>query len=42
MEKKSFDIAIFAGDGVGTEIMRESLKVLKLVADKKKRSSCSF
>ena len=35
MEKKSFDIAIFAGDGVGTEIMRESLKVLKLVADKK-------
>ena len=35
MEKKSFNIAVFAGDGVGTEIMQEAVKILKLVADKK-------
>lgn len=35
MEKKSFDIAVFAGDGVGTEIMQESLKILKLIAGEK-------
>ncbi len=36
MEKKSFNIAVFAGDGVGTEIMQESLKILKLIAEKTK------
>ena len=33
MRKKSFSIAVFAGDGVGTEIMKEALKVLRLIAD---------
>jgi 3-isopropylmalate dehydrogenase len=36
MRKKSFSIAVFAGDGVGTEIMEEALKVLRLIADKTK------
>ncbi len=33
MVKKSFNIAVFAGDGVGTEIMKEALKVLRLIAE---------
>ncbi len=35
MEKKSFNIAVFPGDGVGTEIMQEALKILRLIAGKK-------
>ena len=31
MNKESFDIAIFPGDGIGTEIVREALKVLNIV-----------
>jgi 3-isopropylmalate dehydrogenase len=34
MEKKSFNIAVFPGDGIGTEIMQEALKVLRLIAEK--------
>ncbi|PKN69787.1 MAG: 3-isopropylmalate dehydrogenase [Deltaproteobacteria bacterium HGW-Deltaproteobacteria-12] len=38
MGKNSFNIAVFPGDGVGTEIMQEALKILRLIADKKKIS----
>lgn len=31
----SFNIAVFAGDGVGEEIMKEALKVLRLITDKR-------
>jgi 3-isopropylmalate dehydrogenase len=34
MEKKSFNIAVFPGDGVGIEIMREALKILRMIAEK--------
>ena len=34
MTNKEFKIAVFAGDGVGPEIMQEALKVLNVVADK--------
>jgi 3-isopropylmalate dehydrogenase len=34
MTEKTYHIAVFAGDGVGPEIMKEALKVLKAVADK--------
>lgn len=36
MKKDNFKIAVFAGDGVGPEIMKEALKILKLIADRKK------
>jgi len=36
MKQNNFKIAVFAGDGVGPEIMKEALKILKLIADKKK------
>jgi 3-isopropylmalate dehydrogenase len=36
METKSFRIAVFAGDGIGPEIVKEALKVLRLIADRKK------
>ena len=36
MKQNDFKIAVFAGDGVGPEIMKEALKILKLIADKKK------
>lgn len=36
MGEKSFNISVFAGDGVGPEIMKEALKVLRLIADKSK------
>ena len=32
---KSYKIAVFAGDGVGQEIVREALKILKVVSDKR-------
>ncbi|MFA5321149.1 MAG: 3-isopropylmalate dehydrogenase [Smithella sp.] len=35
MDQNNFKIAVFAGDGVGPEIMKEALKILKLVSDKK-------
>ncbi len=38
MKGNSFNIAVFPGDGVGTEIMQEALKILRLIADKKKIS----
>ena len=34
MTSKAFQIAVFAGDGVGPEIMKEALKVLKVITDK--------
>jgi 3-isopropylmalate dehydrogenase len=35
MNSKEYKIAVFAGDGVGPEIMKEALKVLKVITDKK-------
>ncbi|PKN10855.1 MAG: 3-isopropylmalate dehydrogenase [Deltaproteobacteria bacterium HGW-Deltaproteobacteria-5] len=35
MTNKEYKIAVFAGDGVGPEIMNEAIKVLKVVTDKK-------
>ncbi len=34
MTSKEFQIAVFSGDGVGPEIMKEALKVLKVISDK--------
>ena len=34
MTNRQFQIAVFAGDGVGPEIMNEALKVLSVVSDK--------
>ena len=36
MKHKEFKIAVFAGDGVGPEIMNEALKVLRLLSDLRK------
>lgn len=36
MERNNFNIAVFAGDGIGPEIIAEALKVLKIIADRKK------
>jgi isocitrate/isopropylmalate dehydrogenase len=33
MKQDNFKIAVFAGDGVGQEIMTEALKVLRLISD---------
>ena len=35
MKNNNFKIAIFAGDGIGPEIMKEALKILKIISDKK-------
>ena len=35
MNQKIFKIAVFAGDGVGPEVMNEALKVLRLISDKR-------
>jgi 3-isopropylmalate dehydrogenase len=35
MTNKEYKIAVFAGDGVGPEIMNEAIKVLKVITDKK-------
>lgn len=35
MKNKEYKIAVFAGDGVGPEIMNEAIKVLKVITDKK-------
>jgi 3-isopropylmalate dehydrogenase len=35
MTNKEYKIAVFAGDGVGPEIMNEAIKVLKVVTDRK-------
>jgi len=34
MTNQEFKIAVFAGDGVGPEIMKEALKVLRVISDK--------
>ena len=34
MKSRTYHIAVFAGDGVGPEIMKEALKVLKVISDK--------
>jgi 3-isopropylmalate dehydrogenase len=36
MKRDNFKIAVFAGDGIGPEIMKEALKILKIISDKKK------
>ena len=33
MDKKIYKIAVFPGDGIGIEIMREALKVLKTIEE---------
>lgn len=38
MKQKDFKIAVFAGDGVGPEIIKEALKILRVIADKRKIS----
>ena len=35
MKKNNLKIAVFAGDGIGPEIMKEALKILKMISDKK-------
>ncbi len=35
IKKKDFKIAVFAGDGIGAEIMKEALKVLRLISHKR-------
>ena len=34
MTSREFQIAVFAGDGIGPEIMKEALKVLRVISDK--------
>jgi 3-isopropylmalate dehydrogenase len=36
MKKDNFKIAVFAGDGIGPEIMKEGLKILNVISEKKK------
>jgi 3-isopropylmalate dehydrogenase len=36
MKQKDFKIAVFAGDGVGPEIIKEALKILRLISDERK------
>jgi 3-isopropylmalate dehydrogenase len=36
MKKNNFKIAVFAGDGIGPDIIKEALKILKIISDKKK------
>jgi 3-isopropylmalate dehydrogenase len=38
MKKKTFTVAVFAGDGIGQEIMKEALKVLRLISENRKIS----
>jgi 3-isopropylmalate dehydrogenase len=35
MKKNDFKIAVFAGDGIGPEIMKEALKILNIISDYK-------
>ena len=35
MKQKDFKIAVFAGDGVGPEIIKEALKILRLISAKR-------
>jgi 3-isopropylmalate dehydrogenase len=35
MKKDNFKIAVFAGDGIGPEIMQEALKILKIISGKR-------
>ena len=34
MTSREFQIAVFAGDGIGPEIMKEALKILRIISDK--------
>ena len=34
MTSREFHIAVFAGDGIGPEIMKEALKILRIISDK--------
>ena len=36
MKKNNFKIAVFAGDGIGPEIMKEALKILSIISDRTK------
>ncbi len=36
MKRDNYKIAVFSGDGIGPEIMKEALKILKIIFDKKK------
>jgi 3-isopropylmalate dehydrogenase len=36
MKRDNYKIAVFAGDGIGPEIMKEALKILKIIFNKKK------
>ncbi|PKN10078.1 MAG: 3-isopropylmalate dehydrogenase [Deltaproteobacteria bacterium HGW-Deltaproteobacteria-7] len=36
MKQNNYNIAVFAGDGIGPEIIKEALKILKIIAEKKK------
>jgi len=36
MKNDNFKIAVFAGDGIGPEIMQEALKILKVICDREK------
>jgi len=36
MKRDNFKIAVFSGDGIGPEIMKEALKILKIIFNKKK------
>jgi len=33
MEKKTYKICVFPGDGIGPEVMREALKVIRIISD---------
>jgi 3-isopropylmalate dehydrogenase len=33
MEKKTFKICVFPGDGIGPEVMREALKAIRIISD---------
>jgi 3-isopropylmalate dehydrogenase len=33
MEKKTFKICVFPGDGIGPEVVREALKVIRIISD---------
>jgi len=35
MTSREFQIAVFAGDGIGPEIMKEALKILRIISDKR-------
>ena len=42
MKQGNYKIAVFAGDGVGPEVMTEALKILRLISDKRKLNISLF